>query len=98
MSLIWKNVIKLFTKRYSQGSPHFLDYLIGPRYCGNGLTKNEGNNAFDFAKNNSSIFLVLIMKFVAKADRSFNDSLFEENIVCKMSLMRNNTWKAIKLQ
>lgn len=87
-----KKEMKTFVKRYNQAldAPHFLAYLIDPRYCGENLTEGERKDALTLANDKYPFFMPVILKYLARA-APFYDFLFEEGIVSKMSPLQ--WWK-----
>lgn len=79
-------MMKSFITRYNQalGAPHFLAYLIDPRYCGKFLTDEEKKEAMFYAKEKYSSFLPLLIKYQAKADPFYN-FLFDDDVVNQVS-------------
>lgn len=81
-----KTCMKNFFTRYNQalGPPHFLAYLLDPRFAGINLSAAEKTECLLFAKEKySENVMPIVMKFIAKSE-PFHDFLFDSNIISKI--------------
>lgn len=89
-----KTCLKSFSTRYNQalGPPHFLAYLLDPRYAGIKLSAAEKSECLIFAKEKYSQSVVpTLMKFQAKSE-PFHQFLFDSDIVNKVNPI--DWWKS----
>lgn len=89
-----KTCFKSFLTRYNQalGPPHFLAYLLDPRYVGIKLSAAEKSECLLFAKEKySQSVMPTLMKFQAKSE-PFHQFLFDSDIVNKVNPI--DWWKS----